>query len=35
MPTLFLTKLPKKYNGEWTAFSKNIAEKSGYLSAEN
>jgi hypothetical protein len=35
MPTLFLTKLPKTYNGEKTAFSTNVAGKSGYLSAEN
>jgi hypothetical protein len=33
MPTLFLTKLPKIYNGEKTASSKNVAWKSGYPSA--
>jgi hypothetical protein len=27
MPTLFLTKVPKIYNGEKTAFSTNVAEK--------
>jgi hypothetical protein len=35
MPTLFLTKLPKTYNGEKTASSTNVAGKSGYLPAEN
>jgi hypothetical protein len=35
MPTLFLTKAPKTYNGEKTAFSTNVAGKSGYLPAEN
>jgi hypothetical protein len=35
MPTLFLTKVPKTYNGEKTASSKNVAGKSGYLPAEN
>jgi hypothetical protein len=35
MPTLFLTKLPKTYDGEKTASAKNIPEKSGYLPSEN
>jgi hypothetical protein len=35
MLTLFLTKLPKTYNGEKTASSTNGAGKSGYLPAEN
>jgi hypothetical protein len=35
MPTLFLTKAPKIYDGEKTASSTNIAGKSGYLPAEN
>jgi hypothetical protein len=30
-----LIKLPKTYDGEKTAFSTNVAEKSGYLPAEN
>jgi hypothetical protein len=34
MPTLFLTKAPKTYDGEKTASSTNIAGQSGYLSAE-
>jgi hypothetical protein len=34
MPTLFLTKLPKTYNGEKTASSTNVAGKSGYLSVK-
>jgi hypothetical protein len=33
--TLFLTKVPKTYNGEKTASSTNVAWKSGYLPAEN
>jgi hypothetical protein len=33
MPTLFLTKVPKAYDGEKTASSKN--GKSGFLPAEN
>jgi hypothetical protein len=33
MPTLFLTKVPKTYDGEKTAFSTNVAGKSGYPSA--
>jgi hypothetical protein len=32
---LFLTKVLKTYNGEKTAFSTNVAGKSGYLPAEN
>jgi hypothetical protein len=35
MPTLFLTKEPKSYNGEKAASSTNVALKSGYLSAKN
>jgi hypothetical protein len=35
MPTLFLAKVPKTYNGENTASSTNVARKSGYLPAEN
>jgi hypothetical protein len=35
MPTLFLTKAPKTYNGEKTASSTNGAGKSGYLPAKN
>jgi hypothetical protein len=34
MPTLFLTKVPKTYNGEKTVSSTNVAGKSGYLPAE-
>jgi hypothetical protein len=34
MPTLFLTKVPKT-PGEKTAYSTNIAGKSGYVPAEN
>jgi hypothetical protein len=34
MPTLFLTKAPKTYNGEQAASSTNDAGKSGYLSAK-
>jgi hypothetical protein len=35
MPNLFLTKLPKTYNGEKTASSTNVAGRSGYLPAKN
>jgi hypothetical protein len=35
MPTVFLTKSPKTYNGEKIASSTNVAGKSGYLPAEN
>jgi hypothetical protein len=35
MPTLFLTKAPKIYDGEKTASSTNVAGKSGHLPAEN
>jgi hypothetical protein len=35
MPTLFLTRAPKTYNGEKTASSTNVAGKSGYPSAKN
>jgi hypothetical protein len=34
MPTLFLTKAPKTYDGEETASSTNVVGKSGYLPAE-
>jgi hypothetical protein len=32
---LVFDKMPKIYNGEKTASSANVAEKSGYLSARN
>jgi hypothetical protein len=35
MPTLFLTKAPKTYNGEKTATSTNVVGKIGYLLAKN
>jgi hypothetical protein len=35
MPTLFLTKMPKTYDGEKTASSTNVEGESGYLPAEN
>jgi hypothetical protein len=35
MPTLFLRKSPKTYDGEKTAFSVNVAGKSAYLHAKN
>jgi hypothetical protein len=35
MPTLFLIKMPKTYNGKKTASLTNVAGKSGYLPAEN
>jgi hypothetical protein len=35
MPTLFLTKSPIIYNGEYTASSTNVAGKSGYMPAKN
>jgi hypothetical protein len=35
MPTLFLTKVPKTYDGKKTASSTNVAGKSGYLPAKN
>jgi hypothetical protein len=35
IPTSFLTKLPKTYDGEKTAFSTNVAGKSGYPSVRN
>jgi hypothetical protein len=35
MPTLFLAKVPKIYNGEKIASSINIAGKSSYPSAKN
>jgi hypothetical protein len=35
MPTLFLTKSQKTYDGEKTASSTNVAGKSGYLPAKN
>jgi hypothetical protein len=31
MPTLFLTKSPKTYDGEKTASSRSVAGESGYL----
>jgi hypothetical protein len=33
--TLFLTTVPKIYDGEKTASSTNVAGKTGYLPAEN
>jgi hypothetical protein len=35
MPTSFLTKVPKIYDGEKTVSSTNVAGKSGYPSAIN
>jgi hypothetical protein len=35
MPTLFLSKVTKMYDGEKTASSTNVAGKSGYPSAKN
>jgi hypothetical protein len=35
MLTLFLTKVPKTYDGKQTASPTNMAGKSGYLPAEN
>jgi hypothetical protein len=35
MSTLFLTKASKTYDGENTASSTNVADKSGYLPAKN
>jgi hypothetical protein len=35
MPTRFLRKMPKIYDGEKTASSTNVAGKTGYLPAEN
>jgi hypothetical protein len=35
MPSLFLIKLPKIYDGEKTASSTNVSEECGYLSAKN
>jgi hypothetical protein len=35
MPTSFLTKVPKTYDGEKTASSTNAVVKWGYLPAEN
>jgi hypothetical protein len=35
VPSLFLTKAPKTYDGEKTGSSTNVAEKSGYPSAKN
>jgi hypothetical protein len=35
MPTLFLTKMPKTYDGEKTASSTNGAGKSDYLPTKN
>jgi hypothetical protein len=35
MPSSFLTTVPKMCDGEKTASSTNVAEKSGYPSAKN
>jgi hypothetical protein len=35
MHTWFFIKVPKIYDGEKTAFSTNVAGKTGYLHAEN
>jgi hypothetical protein len=35
MATLFLTKVPKSYDGEKTASPTNVTGKSGYLPVEN
>jgi hypothetical protein len=35
MPTLFLSKMPEKYNGEKKVSSTNVAGKGGYPSARN
>jgi hypothetical protein len=35
MHTLYLTKMPKPYDGEKIASSTNVAEKSGYVPAKN
>jgi hypothetical protein len=35
MPTLFLTKSPKTYDGEKIASSTNVGGKSGYLPVKN
>jgi hypothetical protein len=35
MPTLFLKKMPKTYDGKNTASLTNVAEKNGYLLAKN
>jgi hypothetical protein len=35
MPTLFLIKAPKTYDGAKIASSTNVAGKSGYLPAKN
>jgi hypothetical protein len=35
MPTLFLAKVPKIYDGEKTASSTNVAGKSGFPSTRN
>jgi hypothetical protein len=35
MPTLFLTKVPKIYNGEKRASSTNVAGKNDYPFAKN
>jgi hypothetical protein len=35
MPTLYLTEVPKTYDGGKTASSTNVDGKSGYLPAEN
>jgi hypothetical protein len=35
IPTWFLTKVPKTYDGEKTASSTNVDGKTGYLPTEN
>jgi hypothetical protein len=35
MPTLFLTMVPKTYDGEKTASSTNVAGKSGIMPVKN
>jgi hypothetical protein len=35
MPTLFLTNVPKTFDGEKTASSTNVAGKSGYPPTKN
>jgi hypothetical protein len=35
MPTLFLTKVPKTYNGGKQPLLTNVARKTGYLLAKN
>jgi hypothetical protein len=35
MPTFFLTKAPRTYNGKKTASSTNVVGENGYPSAKN